>query len=70
MAAKIERDFKLNENLVRYMVVNIDPKWEESMLAVAKDEHALALQIAVTDDSIDGMDDYSGPPRRRHEGKD
>jgi hypothetical protein len=27
------------------MVSAIDPKWEEEMLAVAKDDHRLALQV-------------------------
>src|SRR5258708_730454 len=60
----IEHDFKLNEAILRYLVIFIDPKWEEQMLAVARDEHALALQGATTVDGMEGIDDY-GPPRRR-----
>jgi small subunit ribosomal protein S6 len=40
----IERDLALNEMVVRQMVLRIDPKLVENMLAVARDEHALALQ--------------------------
>jgi len=63
--ADIEREFKLNEAILRYLIIYIDPKWEEQMLAVARDEHALALQGATSDDSIDGFDDYGSMPRRR-----
>jgi small subunit ribosomal protein S6 len=61
--ANIEREFKLNESILRYLIIYIDPKWEEQMLAVARDEHALALQGATTEDGIEGVDDYM--PRRR-----
>src|SRR5262249_5107012 len=42
----IEKDFALSEVLLRYMILRIDPKLVDTMLALAKDEHALALQIA------------------------
>lgn len=60
---EIESDLKLNEQLLRYLPVVIDPKWEEEMLAVARDEHALALQLAASDDPGDSGD--YGPPRRQ-----
>src|SRR5262245_12901560 len=44
--ANIEADFKLNETVMRYLVIKIDPKISESMLAVAKDPHGMALQAA------------------------
>ena len=56
---EIEGDLKLNESLLRFLTVVIDPKWEEDMLAVAKDEHTLALQLASSDDS-DGDYDSRG----------
>jgi len=65
--AEIEREYKLNESILRMMVIYIEPKWEEQMLAVAKDEHALALQGAASEDGIDGVDDFGGPPRRRRD---
>jgi small subunit ribosomal protein S6 len=42
----IEADFKLNEAVLRYLVIRIDPKISEAMLAVAKDPHGMALQSA------------------------
>ena len=59
---EIEGDLKLNEQLLRFLTVVIDPKWEEDMLAVAKDEHALALQLA---HGGDGDGDYDAPRRPR-----
>ena len=40
----LERDCALSELILRQMVLKIDPKLEENMLRVARDEHALALQ--------------------------
>jgi hypothetical protein len=39
----IEQDFSLNEMILRMMVLRIDPKLVETMLSVAKGEHAVAL---------------------------
>jgi small subunit ribosomal protein S6 len=41
---QIERDFALMEVILRMMVLKVDPKLQEHMLAVARDEHALSLQ--------------------------
>src|SRR5919201_2467807 len=41
----IERDFALNEMVLRMMVLRIDPKLVDTMLTLARDEHALALQL-------------------------
>ena len=38
-----------NESILRMLILQIDPKLEETMLAVARDEHALALQAATED---------------------
>lgn len=40
----IERDCALNEMILRMMVLKIHPKLVDTMLAVAKGEHAVALQ--------------------------
>jgi small subunit ribosomal protein S6 len=72
----IEHDFRLSELVLRNLVLKIDTKLVETMLALARDEHALALQMAPEsgdgDDGIEGMD--RGPRRggRRFEtaGKD
>ena len=50
--AELERDFKLNETIMRLLILYIEPKLEEEMLAVARDERALALQTA-HDEAID-----------------
>jgi len=41
-----ERDVALNETILRSLVLRIDPKHVETLLAIARDEHALALQVA------------------------
>jgi small subunit ribosomal protein S6 len=55
----IERDFQLNETILRAMVLKIEPKLVDTMLALARDEHALALQSVVEE-----PDDYSDMGRR------
>ncbi len=37
---EIEQELRLNENIIRYMVIAIPPKLEEQMLTIARDEHA------------------------------
>ncbi|MFN4261716.1 MAG: 30S ribosomal protein S6 [Gemmataceae bacterium] len=48
--ANIEHDFKLNEMVLRLLLLKVDPKLEEALLAVARDEHALALQVATSEE--------------------
>lgn len=64
----IEHDFKLNEAILRQLVLRIEPKLEETMLAIAKDPHALALQ-AVVDDGSDDYDFGGGGRRDRDRGE-
>jgi small subunit ribosomal protein S6 len=42
--ANIEHDLSLTEIVLRSLVLRVDPKLVETMLALARDEHALALQ--------------------------
>ena len=42
--ATLEHDFKLNETILRAMIIYIDPKLVDTMLEVARDERAMALQ--------------------------
>jgi small subunit ribosomal protein S6 len=42
----IERDVALNEMILRSLVLKVDAKHVDTMLAIARDEHALALQVA------------------------
>jgi small subunit ribosomal protein S6 len=41
---EVEQDFHLTESLLRYMTLRIEHQLVETMLAVARDEHALAIQ--------------------------
>jgi small subunit ribosomal protein S6 len=69
---EIERDFALNELVVRLLVLKVDPKLVDTMLALARDEHALALQsvqsegageeVEVPEDQLEGS---RGPRRGR-----
>jgi len=65
--ANMERDFALNEMVLRSLMLRIAPQLVDTMLALARDEHALALQ-AVPDDGSDGasFDGGRGPRRGRH----
>ena len=72
----LERDCALSELILRQMVLKVDPKLEEIMLQVARDEHALALQ-SVTAESGEGEGNGEARPdegehrgRRRREFKD
>jgi small subunit ribosomal protein S6 len=40
----IERDCALNEAILRYLPLRVHPKLVDTMLSLARDEHALALQ--------------------------
>ena len=61
---ELERDFKLNETILRHLILFIEPKLEEEMLAVARDERALALQTA-HDEAIDGVEGYEAMGSRK-----
>jgi len=50
----IERDVSLSELILRSLVLKVDPKVVDLMLAVARDEHALALQT-VTEPPPEGV---------------
>jgi hypothetical protein len=66
----IERDCALNEMILRSMVLKIDPKHVETMLTIARDEHALALQVAPEAVPVEGeelipdLGEISRAPRR------
>ncbi len=50
---ELENDFRINESILRHLVIYIEPKLEEAMLAVARDEQALALHAMSNDDTLD-----------------
>lgn len=62
--AEIEHDVSMNETILRSLVLKIDPKLVDTMLAIARDERSLALQLAADVDGLDG-DDMGGPRRGR-----
>jgi len=72
----IERDCALNEMILRSMVLRIDPKIESTMLAVARDEHALALQAVAEEGAEAGTgtaertEEPRGPRRGRRHGEE
>ena len=41
---ELEHDIRLNEMILRHMVLHVDTKLEEAMLTVGRTPHALALQ--------------------------
>jgi small subunit ribosomal protein S6 len=71
--AQIEKDIALNETIIRSLILKIDPKLVDTMLALAKGEHAPALH-AIQDEPGDDLkldDDMSDRPRRgRRDDKD
>src|SRR5437588_10264244 len=67
----IERDVALTEMILRSLVLRVDPKHVDTLLAIARDEHALALQVAPEpsgDGAESGPEDaemHAGPRRGR-----
>ena len=70
---EIERDFALNEMILRTLTLKVDPKLVDAMLALARDENALALQSvpeAIDDHMGDlGVDDLGDHPRGPRRGR-
>jgi small subunit ribosomal protein S6 len=68
----LEKDLALNEMVLRQLILHIDSKHVETLLAIARDEHALALQVAPEageggESAGDDTDGHRGPRRgRRH----
>ncbi len=65
---EIERDFALNEMILRALTLKVDPKMVDTMLALARDETALALQSvpeAVGEESGGAPEGDRGPRRGR-----
>lgn len=74
----IERDCALSEMILRHMVILIHPKLVETMLTLAKGEHAVALHNMQEDPApVDGIpvpagisDGDGGPRRGRRDDRD
>lgn len=68
---ELQRDVGLSELIVRSLVLKVEPKMVDTMLALAKDEHALALQMMHDDGTDDtGRGDYRGGGDRDRRGGD
>jgi small subunit ribosomal protein S6 len=72
----MKRDFALSELVLRQLILKVKPQMVDTMLTLARDEHALALQV-IHDDGTEetggrpeGGRGEGGPRRggRRHEG--
>jgi small subunit ribosomal protein S6 len=75
----IEHDCSLSEMILRLMVLKIHPKLVETMLSLAKGEHAVALHNMQEEPSSEeggmvpeeaGIDGGHGPRRKRNEARD
>jgi small subunit ribosomal protein S6 len=68
---ELQRDVGLSELILRSLVLKVEPKMVDTMLALAKDEHALALQMMHDDGTDDtGRDSYRGGGDRRDRDRD
>jgi small subunit ribosomal protein S6 len=65
----IEHDCALNEMILRMLILKIDPKLVETMLSIAKGEHAVALHNIQEEPGeggvIPGLEGIEEAPRRR-----
>jgi small subunit ribosomal protein S6 len=61
--AGIDRDCKLSELILRQLVLKIPSKLVDTMLQLARDEHALALH-AMSDEPMEGIEGGDHAPRR------
>jgi len=69
----IEHDFSLNEMVLRMMVLKIDPKLVDTMLALAREEHAVALhniQQEPAENGAVGGGEAPAPRKPRRDEKD
>jgi small subunit ribosomal protein S6 len=69
----INRDYTLNEMVLRSLMLKVEPKMVDTMLTLARDENALALQLIHDDGGDDGMgggDDHRDGGHRRGGGGD
>ena len=65
--AGIRRDCALSELILRQMILRIHPKLVDTMLAVAKGEHAVALHNVQQEpeEGAEEIGEIGGPPRGR-----
>jgi len=65
----IEQDCALNEMILRMMVLKIDPKWVDPLLALARGEQGAALHNITQEPMDNGIpeEDYERRPRKRRD---
>jgi small subunit ribosomal protein S6 len=61
----MKRDFALNEMVLRQLILKVKPQMVDTMLTLARDEHALALQMIHDDGTEEG-----GPGGRAEGGRE
>ena len=61
----MKRDFALNEMVLRQLILKVKPQMVDTMLTLARDEHALALQMIHDDGTEEG-----GPGGRPEGGRE
>jgi small subunit ribosomal protein S6 len=59
---ELEIDFKLDENILRYLTVKIEPKWETEIMTVAKNEHGAAFALKGMKEDAPMPGDGPSPP--------
>lgn len=73
--AELERDFALQEAILRQLTMRIEPKWQEEILKVAREDTGAAFALRGMHDEasvqtdptaigVDGMGDDGAPPSR------
>jgi small subunit ribosomal protein S6 len=61
----INRDLALNEMVLRSLTLRVEPKMVDTMLTLARDENALALQLIHDDAADEGTGGDDGGRERR-----
>ena len=67
--AELERDFRINESVVRQLTSHIDPKWADTMMDIARNETGsrFAIKGMVDDSAPTGEGIISNDPMARGE---
>jgi small subunit ribosomal protein S6 len=66
----IEQDCALNEMILRMMILKIDPKWVDPLLALARGEQGAALHNVSQEPMDDGIPDEDYSERRQRKRHD
>ena len=58
----LEIDYKLDETILRFMTIKVDPKWENEVMTVAKNEHGAAFALKGMKEDAPMPGDGPAPP--------